>query len=81
MQRWASQLESLIETKVNITKVQQLVEQGRQNKFEVPEAVREQMERAVKLGKDLKKTLSGKVSLEKLLQRRESIMEQKILTN
>lgn len=81
MQRWASQLESLVETKVNITKVQQLVEQGRQNKFEVPEAVREQMERAVKLGKDLKKTLSGKVSLEKLLQRRESIIEQKILTN
>lgn len=43
--------------------------------------VREQMEKANKLGKDLKKMIATKMPIERLLQRRESLSEQKIMTN
>jgi hypothetical protein len=70
MQKWIFQLEALLETKVNIAKVNQLIDQGKQNKFEVPEHIKDQIEKAIKLGKDLKKILTTKMSLEKLLQRK-----------
>lgn len=81
VQRWMAQLEALVETKVNLNRVNQLIDQGKQLKCEVPEVVREQIEKANKLGKDLKKMFNTKVSIDRLLQRRESLSEQKIMTN
>lgn len=81
LQRWTEQLTAMLETRVNIVRINQLIEQGKQNKFEVPESIKEQIERATKLGKDLRKLAGSKMTMDRLLQRRESLTEQNIITN
>jgi hypothetical protein len=69
-QRWIEQLNTLLESRVNIVKIAQLIDQGKQNKFDVPENIKEQIERATKLGKDLKKLIGNKLPFERLKQKR-----------
>lgn len=64
-----------------MAKITQVIDQGKQNKFDVPEHIKEHIDRAVKIGKDLKKLTGSKMTMEKLKQKRESLSEQSIITN
>ena len=59
-----------------------LIEVAKQNKYEIPEAIREHVERSIKTGREIKKTLhSTRLPLDKLIAKKESLQECKIITN
>lgn len=81
LQRWVSQIQESIESRISLSKLNQIIDMARQNKFEVPDTIRDQIDRASKFGREIKKWSASKQLLEKLRQRRETLTDQKIITN
>jgi hypothetical protein len=82
LERWIGTVENSIESRIHLSKLNTLIEVAKQNKFEIPEAIREHVERSIKTGREIKKTLhSTRLPLDKLLARKEQLQECKIITN
>jgi hypothetical protein len=81
LQRWMGQIQESIESRITLNKLNALIDQARQNKFEVPETIRDQIDRATKCGKELKKLTQNKQPLDKLKAKKDSLADQKIITN
>lgn len=81
LQRWIGQIQESIESRITLNKLNALIDQARQNKYEVPDTIRDQIDRATKCGKELKKLSQNKQSLDKLKARKEALADQKIITN
>lgn len=66
-------VEESIESRIHIYKLNSFMEVAKQNKYDIPESIKEQIERSIKLGKELKKTLNSKLPIDKLQTRREQL--------
>lgn len=68
MEKWAENLENYLENRTTYAKMNTIIENGKANKYEVPEHIKEQMDKAFKGGKEIKKSVQGsKFPIEVLL--------------
>jgi len=68
LERWIGTVETSIESRIHLSKLNTLIEVAKQNKYEIPEAIREHVERSVKTGREIKKALhSTRLTLDKLI--------------
>lgn len=58
-----------------------MIDTAKLNKFEVPDGIRDQIDRAMKYGKEIKKWCQNKQPLDRLKQRRDTLIGQKIITS
>ena len=49
--KWIGTVQNSIESRVNLAKLNTLIEVAKQNKYEIPDTIKDQIERAVKAGK------------------------------
>jgi hypothetical protein len=82
LERWIGTVENSIESRIHISKLSALIEVAKQNKYDIPEAIREHVERSIRTGREIKKSLhSTRLPLDKLIAKREALTDCKIITN
>lgn len=80
-EKWKEDLDEKIKNRVQLNKLQPVLDQGKEMKFEVPDYIKEKFEKANKFSKELRKIINDKASLETLLQYQKQSLEYSIITN
>ena len=74
LERWIGTVENSIESRIHLSKLNMLIEVAKQNKYDIPEAIRDNVERAIRTGREIKKALhSTRLPLDKLQAKREAL--------
>jgi hypothetical protein len=81
LQKWISQIQEFIESRITLAKLNSLIENAKQNKFDIPDTIKDQIDRSIKFGKEIKKWCQNKQPIEKLRQRKDTLNDQKIITS
>lgn len=80
-EKWKDELDKTIKNRVQLNKLQILLEQGKTNKYDIPEYIKEIFEKANKFSKELKKVINDKAPLEDLIQLQQESQNYNIITN
>lgn len=51
IEKWIGTLENSIESRIHLSKLNAHLEVAKQNKYEIPETIKEQIEKSIKTGK------------------------------
>lgn len=80
-EKWKEELEKTIKGRVPLNKLQILLEQGKSNKYEIPDYIKDIFEKANKFSKELKKIINDKAPLSELLSLQKESNQYSIITN
>ncbi len=71
-----------MESRIHISKINTYIEIAKHNKYDIPDNIKDLVEKSVKIGKQLKKNiLNSKNTLEKLESIKLQLQDHKIVTN